>query len=124
MRDWVTANKPTFGTCAGLILMSNKVTHQCSGGQNLVGGTTFTKSWTGLLKKNMSGLDTLVERNYFGSQLDSFEMKLEVLELQRYIQQDLEQGLLLNPISMRLINDWSRSLRQWSGNIHQGSSRA
>ena len=53
-------NKPTWGTCAGMILLAEK----CVGtsaviqdGQSLIGG-----------------MDVLVCRNYFGSQISSFEM--------------------------------------------------
>ena len=54
------SNKPTWGTCAGMILLAE----QCVGasavienGQSLIGGA-----------------DILVCRNYFGSQISSFEM--------------------------------------------------
>lgn len=61
LRDFVHAgNKPTWGTCAGMILLSER----CVGtsaviteGQSLIGG-----------------MDILVCRNYFGSQVSSFEM--------------------------------------------------
>ncbi|PJF18707.1 Pyridoxal 5'-phosphate synthase subunit PdxT [Paramicrosporidium saccamoebae] len=45
LQEWIHAGRPTFGTCAGLILMS---------------------------KPNMGGFDCTVERNYYGSQSDSF----------------------------------------------------
>mmetsp|Transcript_19638 Transcript_19638/g.41188 ORF Transcript_19638/g.41188 Transcript_19638/m.41188 type:complete len:309 (+) Transcript_19638:116-1042(+) len=54
------SNKPTWGTCAGMILLAER----CVGtsavitkGQSLIGG-----------------MDILVCRNYFGSQISSFEM--------------------------------------------------
>lgn len=43
--------KPTWGTCAGMILLANEVFRTKTGGQNLLGG-----------------LDITVDRNYFGSQ--------------------------------------------------------
>ena len=46
---------PTFGTCAGLILLADR----------LLDGTRSQKTF--------GGLDVLVQRNAFGSQLDSFE---------------------------------------------------
>ncbi len=61
LQDWVQAGKPVWGTCAGLILLSNQATGQKQDGQPLLGG-----------------LDVLVNRNYFGSQRDSFETYLEV----------------------------------------------
>jgi 5'-phosphate synthase pdxT subunit len=46
---------PTFGTCAGLILLADR----------LLDGTRSQRTF--------GGLDVLVQRNAFGSQLDSFE---------------------------------------------------
>jgi 5'-phosphate synthase pdxT subunit len=45
LQEWIHAGRPTFGTCAGLILMS---------------------------KPNIGGFDCTVERNFYGSQSDSF----------------------------------------------------
>jgi len=60
LRTFVHSGKPTWGTCAGMILLSER----CIGtsavitkGQSLIGG-----------------VDILVCRNYFGSQVSSFEM--------------------------------------------------
>lgn len=61
LRDFVhNSGKPTWGTCAGMILLAER----CIGtsavitkGQSLIGG-----------------VDILVCRNYFGSQISSFEM--------------------------------------------------
>lgn len=61
LREFVhSGNKPTWGTCAGMILLAER----CVGtsavitkGQSLIGG-----------------VDILVCRNYFGSQISSFEM--------------------------------------------------
>lgn len=50
---------PTWGTCAGCILLSNQVTAQKLGGQPLIGG-----------------MDISVQRNYFGRQVASFEADL------------------------------------------------
>lgn len=50
---------PVFGTCAGLILLANK----------LLGATKDQQTF--------GGLDVTVQRNAFGSQLDSFEAELE-----------------------------------------------
>jgi 5'-phosphate synthase pdxT subunit len=50
---------PAFGTCAGLIMLADKIT----GG--IEGQETF------------GGLDVTVSRNAFGNQLDSFEVDLE-----------------------------------------------
>ncbi|XP_077227568.1 putative pyridoxal 5'-phosphate synthase subunit PDX2 [Tasmannia lanceolata] len=64
LRDFVKTGKPVWGTCAGLIFLANKAVGQKSGGQDLVGG-----------------LDCTVHRNFFGSQLQSFETELSVPEI-------------------------------------------
>jgi pyridoxal 5'-phosphate synthase pdxT subunit len=61
LKAWVAAGKPTWGTCAGMILLSDRATGQKQGGQALIGG-----------------LDVTVNRNYFGRQIDSFEADLRV----------------------------------------------
>lgn len=64
LRAWVHAGRPTWGTCAGMILLANRATNQKQGGQPLLGG-----------------FDITVNRNYFGRQVDSFETDLLVAEL-------------------------------------------
>lgn len=64
LREFVRMGKPVWGTCAGLIFLANKAVGQKEGGQELVGG-----------------LDCTVHRNYFGSQIQSFEAELLVPEL-------------------------------------------
>jgi len=61
LRQWVHGGRPTWGTCAGMILLAERATGQKLGGQALIGG-----------------LDVTVNRNYFGRQVDSFEAELEV----------------------------------------------
>ena len=61
LRDWVQSGRPTWGTCAGMILLAEHATGQKLGGQALIGG-----------------LDVTVNRNYFGRQVDSFEVELDV----------------------------------------------
>lgn len=51
--------KPTWGTCAGLILLAESANRTKKGGQELIGG-----------------LDVRVNRNYFGRQTESFEAEL------------------------------------------------
>lgn len=56
----ITSNKPTWGTCAGMILLAERcigTSAVIENGQSLIGG-----------------MDVLVCRNYFGSQISSFEM--------------------------------------------------
>ncbi|XP_024984712.1 probable pyridoxal 5'-phosphate synthase subunit PDX2 [Cynara cardunculus var. scolymus] len=64
LREFVKMGKPVWGTCAGLIFLANKATGQKTGGQELVGG-----------------LDCTVHRNFFGSQIQSFEAELPVPDL-------------------------------------------
>lgn len=61
LRQWVHSGKPTFGTCAGMILLAARATNQKQGGQPLIGG-----------------LDVTVNRNFFGRQVNSFETDLDV----------------------------------------------
>jgi pyridoxal 5'-phosphate synthase pdxT subunit len=52
------ANRPLFGTCAGLILMARQI--------------------IGSAQSSMGLLDVVVERNGFGRQIDSFSTSLQV----------------------------------------------
>lgn len=65
LKKWISAGRPTWGTCAGMIMLSNDATNQKLGGQTLIGG-----------------LDVVVDRNHFGRQVDSFEtdMTTDALE--------------------------------------------
>jgi 5'-phosphate synthase pdxT subunit len=60
IREAIAAGMPVYGTCAGLILLAERVTDA------IVGQQTF------------GGLDVTVRRNAFGSQVDSFEVDLDV----------------------------------------------
>ncbi|KAJ0963778.1 hypothetical protein J5N97_028900 [Dioscorea zingiberensis] len=64
LREFVNSGKPVWGTCAGLIFLADKAVGVKAGGQELVGGLNCT-----------------VHRNYFGSQLQSFETELSVPKL-------------------------------------------
>jgi len=60
LKKFVQSGKPTWGTCAGMILLAERcigASAVIENGQSLIGG-----------------LDILVCRNYFGSQISSFEM--------------------------------------------------
>ena len=63
IRAAIAADLPLYGTCAGLILLADRIT------DGIVGQQTF------------GGLDVTVRRNAFGSQLDSFETDLDVAAL-------------------------------------------
>lgn len=60
IRTAIAAGMPMYGTCAGLILLADRVA------DGIVGQETF------------GGLDITVRRNAFGSQADSFETDLAV----------------------------------------------
>ncbi len=60
VRAAIGAGLPVYGTCAGLILLADRITDGIRGQQ------TF------------GGLDVTVRRNAFGSQVDSFEVDLAV----------------------------------------------
>ncbi|POR34290.1 Putative pyridoxal 5'-phosphate synthase subunit PDX2 [Tolypocladium paradoxum] len=62
LREFVKVlKKPTWGTCAGLILLSEQANATKKGGQDLIGG-----------------LGVRVHRNHFGRQIESFEAGLEL----------------------------------------------
>jgi 5'-phosphate synthase pdxT subunit len=60
LREAIARGLPVYGTCAGLILLADRITDGIEGQQ------TF------------GGLDITVRRNAFGSQVDSFETELSV----------------------------------------------
>ncbi|KAJ5933604.1 hypothetical protein N7454_005933 [Penicillium verhagenii] len=62
LRDFVKVlRKPTWGTCAGLILLAESANRTKKGGQELIGG-----------------LDVRVNRNHFGRQAESFQAPLDL----------------------------------------------
>jgi 5'-phosphate synthase pdxT subunit len=60
LRTAIARGLPVYGTCAGLILLADRITDGIAGQQTL------------------GGLDVTVRRNAFGSQVDSFETDLDV----------------------------------------------
>ncbi|KAG5955573.1 hypothetical protein E4U58_007026 [Claviceps cyperi] len=62
LRDYVKRQKrPVWGTCAGLILLSNEANATKKNGQELIGG-----------------LSVRVHRNHFGRQIESFEADMDL----------------------------------------------
>ncbi|KIX03900.1 pyridoxal 5'-phosphate synthase, glutaminase subunit Pdx2 [Rhinocladiella mackenziei CBS 650.93] len=62
LREFVKVDrKPTWGTCAGLILLAEAANATKKGGQDLIGG-----------------LDVRVNRNHFGRQVESFQADLDL----------------------------------------------
>ncbi|MDO4241778.1 MAG: pyridoxal 5'-phosphate synthase glutaminase subunit PdxT [Microbacteriaceae bacterium] len=60
LREKIKAGLPVFGTCAGLIMLADEISDTAPG------------------QETLGGLDVVVQRNAFGSQLDSFECLLDV----------------------------------------------
>jgi 5'-phosphate synthase pdxT subunit len=58
LKDAIAAGLPTFGTCAGLILLADRILDGIDG------------------QETFGGLDVTVRRNAFGHQTESFETKL------------------------------------------------
>lgn len=63
IRSAIADGLPVFGTCAGLILLADRIMDGVPG------------------QRTFGGLDVTVRRNAFGSQLDSFETDLDVTVL-------------------------------------------
>jgi 5'-phosphate synthase pdxT subunit len=62
LREFVkVSRRPTWGTCAGMILLSESANRTKVGGQELIGG-----------------LDVRVNRNHFGRQVESFSVPLQL----------------------------------------------
>ena len=60
IRTAIRGGMPVYGTCAGLILLADRITDGIDG------------------QETFGGLDVTVQRNAFGSQVDSFETDLAV----------------------------------------------
>lgn len=65
LRDAARGGLPMFGTCAGMIMLADRIE----------GGTAD--------QETIGGLDVVVRRNAFGRQVDSFEADLDVAHLDR-----------------------------------------
>lgn len=63
LRSEIASGMPVYGTCAGLIMLADRIT---DGGRD---------------QQTLGGLDITVRRNAFGTQSDSFEVELDVPEL-------------------------------------------
>lgn len=63
LQSFISSGKPTWGTCAGMVLLAERCVGTSAvieNGQSLIGG-----------------LEVLACRNYFGSQISSFEMNID-----------------------------------------------
>jgi 5'-phosphate synthase pdxT subunit len=59
LRDRIKTGMPTFGTCAGMIMLADRITDGIAG------------------QETLGGLDITVRRNAFGRQVDSFEGEVD-----------------------------------------------
>lgn len=75
LREFVKVlRKPTWGTCAGLILLAESANRTKKGGQELIGG-----------------LDVRVNRNHFGRQNESFQQNLPLPFLDSSLDKDANE---------------------------------
>ncbi|MFT4009141.1 MAG: pyridoxal 5'-phosphate synthase glutaminase subunit PdxT [Nocardioidaceae bacterium] len=63
LREAIAGGLPVFGTCAGMILLADRIEAGIEG------------------QETLGGLDLVVRRNAFGRQVDSFEAELDVVGL-------------------------------------------
>lgn len=63
IRSRIASGMPTFGSCAGMIMLADRLVGGCDG------------------QRTLGGLDVTVRRNAFGRQVDSFEDDLTVTVL-------------------------------------------
>lgn len=83
LRTFVREGKPVWGTCAGMILLSDDAIGVKKGGQALVGG-----------------LNVQVCRNYFGAQVRSFELEMQCKVASDGAEQE-EKGSSCNGVFIR-----------------------
>jgi 5'-phosphate synthase pdxT subunit len=79
LRAAVRAGLPAFGSCAGMILLADRVT----------GGTAD--------QQTLGGLDVTVRRNAFGRQVDSFETDLVVAGIEDCAQRPMHAVFIRAP---------------------------
>ena len=63
MRERIGAGLPAYGSCAGMIMLADRIVGEKSGG--------------GERQETIGGMDIAVRRNAFGRQIDSFEADLD-----------------------------------------------
>jgi 5'-phosphate synthase pdxT subunit len=68
---------PCFGTCAGAILLANTITDSS--------------------QSRLGGLDVTIERNAYGSQIDSFEARLDLTDPTQQLAGDIEAVFIRAP---------------------------
>ncbi len=61
--DWVNSGKPTWGTCAGMIILASGLANPTPSDSKVA---------------QLGAIDIAVERNSYGRQIDSFEANIEI----------------------------------------------
>jgi len=74
LRAWVAAGRPVWGTCAGLVLLADRLDARST---KIGGQPTLSPAGAGA---GASSLDVTVARNWFGAQKSSFEAPLELAD--------------------------------------------
>ena len=92
LKIFAQSGKPVFGTCAGLILMANRLVGQETG--------------------HLEIIDMLVERNAFGRQRESFEAELMV----KGIAEDITAVFIRAPL-IKEVGDGVEVLSKFNGEI-------
>jgi 5'-phosphate synthase pdxT subunit len=79
LRAWVAAGRPVWGTCAGLVLLADRLDARSTkiGGQPTLSPAGGDGGGGG---GGASSLDITVARNWFGAQKSSFEAPLELAD--------------------------------------------
>ncbi|KAL4224909.1 hypothetical protein ACF0H5_015605 [Mactra antiquata] len=92
LKQWIqTERHVTWGTCAGMILLSKMTDNQKIGGQT-----------------SLAIMDTEVSRNYFGRQVQSFEADIRIKDeqLKEIIQNDTFPGIFIRaPAIVKTLNE-------------------
>jgi 5'-phosphate synthase pdxT subunit len=83
LQDWVRAGRPAFGTCAGMILLADRLEGAASG------------------QETLGGIDVTVRRNAFGRQVDSFEADLEISGVDTAADADSEESSPFHAVFIR-----------------------
>ncbi|EGD82527.1 SNO glutamine amidotransferase, partial [Salpingoeca rosetta] len=108
LREFVSLRKkPVFGTCAGLIMLADSAKHMKEGGQPLLGG-----------------LNVLVDRNHFGSQLQSFETELQVSEDEGLDLSACHGVFIRAPVVLKTLGPHVKILARVSGNPEKAAPLA
>jgi pyridoxal 5'-phosphate synthase pdxT subunit len=81
LRRFVESGKPVWGTCAGCIILSDRVSSVLGGGSNNTSAHTSTVSASELYgASHVGGVDISTCRNFFGRQTKSFQASAKSID--------------------------------------------